>query len=192
MAREHLPTPVFDAFTEGVGAGGLRSKSDIQLLICALLDALNGPVPVRLISNTCQKEELANYFEVQEAIAELVEKGLLQPELSEEEEIIELTEEGKMAASVLQEDLPKSVLDIAVHSAQRQLTLERNARENDVRIEPYKDGYRVSFCMTEKDTDLLTLSIFVTDRDQAEKLKDNFLENPVKIYSAILTSLMVD
>ncbi|HPZ00028.1 MAG TPA: DUF4364 family protein [Clostridiales bacterium] len=192
MPRDSLSTPVFDAFTEGVKSGGLRSKSEIQLLICAMMEALDNPVSVRLISDTCQKEELANYFEVQNALSELVEKGILQPELADGEEFIELTGEGEAAASVLQEDLPKSVLQTAIRSAKRQQLLERNAKDNKVRIEAYRDGFHVSFSMVERETELLSLTVFVTDRKEAEALKEKFLENPVKIYSSILTGLMIN
>ncbi|MGX8691787.1 MAG: hypothetical protein ACSW70_04195, partial [Eubacteriales bacterium] len=37
--------PVFDAFAEGVAPGGLRSKTDIKLLILYLLEQQERPVP---------------------------------------------------------------------------------------------------------------------------------------------------
>ena len=43
--------PVFDAFAEGVAPGGLRSKTDIKLLILYLLEQQEQPVPVRIISD---------------------------------------------------------------------------------------------------------------------------------------------
>lgn len=188
MANE----PIFDAFSEGVGMGGLRSKTDIQLLICYLMESLINPVSVRLITDVCQDEELANYFEVQEAISELVDHGILRPELTKEEEVVELTEQGKNAVAVLESDLPKSVRDRALNAALHFQTLARNAKENDVKITPTEGGYHVTFTMEEQGTDLMKLSVFVTDRDQAEHLKNNFMENPAKMYAAILDGLMVD
>ncbi len=185
-----LGEPVFDAFTEGVSNGGLRSKSDIQLLICYLLRSFKGSAPVHILSDALQSEELANYFDVMDAISELAEHGNLTPELIDGEEYISLTEKGQNAIALVENDLPKSVRRIAKDSATHFLNLEKNLRENNIKIEPYKDGFHVSFTMNEQETDLLTLTVFVPDRDQAEKLKNNFLENPVKVYSAILNSLM--
>ncbi|MCR4747313.1 MAG: DUF4364 family protein, partial [Clostridiales bacterium] len=39
---------------------------------------------------------------------------------------------------------------------------------------------------------LMELSIFSGDRDLAEKVKDNFLEDPAKVYSSILAGLMIE
>ncbi len=34
----------YDAFTGGVAPGGLRSKSDIRILICYMLKSVNAPL----------------------------------------------------------------------------------------------------------------------------------------------------
>ena len=41
----------YDAFTGGVAPGGLRSKSDIRILICYMLKSVNAPLsgdPLRI------------------------------------------------------------------------------------------------------------------------------------------------
>ena len=43
----------YDAFTGGVAPGGLRSKSDIRILICYMLKSVNAP-----LSRSCRKNPL--------------------------------------------------------------------------------------------------------------------------------------
>jgi len=84
------------------------------------------------------------------------------------------------------------VRENAIRSAIHLITLERNAKENEVKIEPVQDGYTVTFTLKAGESTLMELSIFSGDRDLAEKVKDNFLEDPAKVYSSILAGLMIE
>ena len=65
----------FDAFTGGIAPGGLRSKSDIRILICYLLKSVNAPLSGEDIINILQEKSLANYFEANDALSSLVALG---------------------------------------------------------------------------------------------------------------------
>ena len=184
--------PVFDAFTEGVAPGGLRSKTDIKLLILYLLEQVDAPVPVRIISDVISDQDLANYFEAMDAISELKDSGNLTVTTVEGLDALAITEKGTGAVSYVEDDLPKSVRDKALSTVQHFLKLERHARENTVEITPSGDGYNVCFSLTTGDTKLMELNMYVVSREQAELLKNNYLEDPAHLYSGILTSLMLD
>lgn len=184
--------PVFDAMNAGVAPGGLVSKSDIKMLICYMLDVVGTPVSKAMIGDVMQDQEIANYFEVMNAISELVEMGNLTETVEGTEEMLTLTEQGKSAVELLAMDIPKTVRETAVKSLVHFQTLERNARENEVKITPRDDGFDVSFTLKDHDFPMMELKIYVADRDQAELLKNNFVEDPVRIYSSLLAALMVD
>lgn len=184
--------PVFDAFAEGVAPGGLRSKTDIKLLILYLLEQVGKPVPVRIISDVISDQELANYFEAMDAISELLETGNLERTSLDGQDALSITEKGTGAVSYVEEDLPKSVRNRALDTVERFLRLARHAKENDVVITPEGDGFNVSFSLMTGDTRLMELNMYVVSRDQAELLKNNYLEDPTHLYSSILTALMLD
>ncbi|MBQ8469377.1 MAG: DUF4364 family protein [Clostridia bacterium] len=184
--------PVFDAFVEGVAPGGLRSKTDIKLLILYLLEQMGTPVPVRIISDVITDQELANYFEAMDAISELKENGNLEITSIEGQEALLITETGTEAVSFVEEDLPLSVRHRALESVRHFLRLARHAKENAVEITPSGDGFNVRFSLTTGDTDLMELNMYVVSRDQAELLKNNYLEDPTHLYASILTALMLD
>ncbi len=182
----------FDAFNEGIEPGGLRNKNEIKLLICYLLKTMDMPISRDQIGNIIQDQSIANYFETMDAISDLLMNGSITSDYIDEKEFLSITDLGRGACEVVEKDLPKTVREKAVKSALRFITLEKNERDNDVRIEPQGDGYNISFTMKDRDTVLMELSMFVGDSAQADKLKANFIEDPARVYSTILASLMVD
>ncbi|MDO5448255.1 MAG: DUF4364 family protein [Clostridia bacterium] len=182
----------FNALDEGIEPGGLRNKDEIKVLVCYLLKTLDTSITREQIGNIMQDQGIANYFETMDAISELLSNGSVSSNFIDEKECLEVTDIGKNAVVEVGNDLPKTVREKALKSALRFITLERNERENEVKIEPCEGGYEISFALKDKDTALMKLAMFVGDREQAEKLKNNFLEDPARVYGSILASLMID
>ncbi|NLL63937.1 MAG: DUF4364 family protein [Ruminococcaceae bacterium] len=182
----------FDALAEGIEPGGLRNKADIKVLICYLLKNVDAKISREQIGNIIQDQRIANYFETMDAISDLLQNGNITETVENEKEYLEITDLGRNAVSLVGKDLPKTIREKALKTAVRFVTLDRNERENDVKISPVEDGYSISFSMTDGNTKLMELKMFVPDGAQAQALKDNFIEDPVRVYSTILASLMVD
>ena len=78
----------------------------------------------------------------------------------------------------------------AVNSAIKLMTLARNKRENKILTEQLSDGgYNVTFILGDEQNELMRLTVYVADRLQVEVVKNNFLEDPVKLYSSIIAAL---
>ncbi len=191
-AEEFHDEPVFDALNEGVTPGGLNSKRDIKMLLLFLLDQVGGEVSKTMMGEVMQEQSIANYFEVMDAISELVEIGNLHCREEKGEEMLSITERGRGAVEMVTEDIPKTIREVALKSLVHFQTLERNAKENEVVITKRDGGYDVSFSLKDHDFSMMELTIYAADRSQAEKLKKNFLEDPARIYSSLLAALMVD
>lgn len=182
----------FNALDEGIEPGGLRNKDEIKVLICYLLKTIDTSITREQIGDIMQDQGIANYFEAMDAISDLLSNGSITSDYRDDKEYLSVTDIGRTAILALEKDLPKTVREKAVKSAIRFITLERNERENEVKISPVDGGYTISFTMRDRETVLMELSMFVGDRDQAEKLKENFVEDPARVYSSILASLMID
>jgi hypothetical protein len=87
----------YDAFTAGIEPGGLRTKNEIRILICYLLDSVDVPLKKDDIIEIMQANGLANYFEVADAIAEMCQKGILCYE-NDNSSILVLGKNGKIIA----------------------------------------------------------------------------------------------
>ena len=182
----------FDAFDAGIELGGLRNRDDIRLLVCYLLKSVDAPMTRQMLNDAMQEDGLANFFEVGQAIEELLKTGNITADIFEGEEVITVTERGRDAAELLQTSLPKTVREKAVNSAIKFVTRAKVERENKIEVKKEDDGgYTITFTLFDRDTELMKLSIYVVDGLQLETVKQNFINDPVKVYSSIITSLTV-
>ena len=181
----------FDAFDAGVEIGGLRTKDDIKLLICYLVKSVDS-LTKTILNETMQESGLANYFEVNGALSELVRYGNITIDYIDDEEVLCITDKGKEAAETLETNLPKTVREKAINSAIRLMTLARRQQENKIDVEKTEKGYNVTFTLADGDDELMKLTVFAADSMQVELLKQNFLNDPVKLYSNILSVLTVE
>lgn len=182
----------FDAFDAGIELGGLRSRDDIRLLICYLLKSIDAPMTRQMLNDSMQEDGLANFFEVGQAIEELLKTGNITTDILDDEEVLTVTERGREAAELLQTSLPRTVREKAVNSAIRLTTKAKIERENKIEVKKEDDGgYTITFTLFDRGTELMKLSIYVVDSLQLETVKQNFINDPVKVYSSIITSLTV-
>lgn len=182
----------FDAFDAGIEMGGLRNRNEIRLLVCYLLKAIDKPVPKSLLLDALVGEGLANYFELNEAVAELLKNGNIDRDILDDEEVLTVTPRGKESAELLETTLPKTVREKAVNSGIKLMTLAKNKRENKILTEKLENGgYNVTFILGDEGNELMRLTVFVADNMQLEAVKNNFLADPVKLYSSIITALTI-
>ena len=177
-----------DAFTAGVKPGGLIHASDIKLLLCYLLSGVDGSISKADLNEIMQAERLANYFEVNDALISLVSLG----NVTEHDGLYEITDQGKAAAQVLNDDLPLTVRDAAVRAAIRILSRRRNERENKVEIKQTETDFFITCSVMDGETPLLSVTLRVADRLQADKIKEQFLNDPEALYKGNLSLLTGD
>lgn len=182
----------FDAFDAGIELGGLRNRDDIRLLVCYLLKSVDAPMTRQMLNEAMQEDGLANYFEVGQAIEELLKTGNITADILDEDEVITVTPKGREAAELLQTSLPRTVREKAVNSAIRLTTRAKIERENKIEVKKEENGgYTITFTLFDRETELMKLSVYVSDSLQLEQVKQNFINDPVKVYSTIITSLSV-
>lgn len=181
---------LYDAFSAGVEPGGLRSRNEIRLLICYIICRIDGGITKNQINNILCETRLANYFEINQALIDIIKTGNVRAEFIDEEEYLYPTELGKNNIRELEDELPYSVKETALNAAVEMLTKLRRERENKIEITPHGDGFDISISIMDNDDKLLSITLFVADKAQALQVKEKFLEDPVKIYSTIVALLM--
>lgn len=175
----------FDAFTAGIDPGGLRTKNEIRILICYLLDSVGAPLAKEDIIAIMQDNGLANYFEVADAVAEMFDKGILCRN-GGNPDAFTLSDNGKMIAKQLDTALPPSVRDKAVGAAIRLLAEAKRERENHVEFVKMDQGYHVICHISGGDMDLMSITLYVPDLYQANMVKENFHRSPETVYRMLL------
>ena len=61
---------IYDAFSQGVKPGGLRSRNEIKILICYIICKIDSGITKEQLNEILSSEGLANYFEVNQALSE--------------------------------------------------------------------------------------------------------------------------
>ena len=176
----------YDYFSEGVELGGLRTKNEIKILIGYLLSRLDTPLKREQLDEIICGEELANYFEMSQALSELADSGNVKIRDNE----LSITEKGKKNSETLEHDIPFTVREKAFNTAVRLQIRLRRERENKIQIDRVEKGCNVTISVVDADDEIMSVKLFVADYDQALAVKERFLEDPVKIYSNIVALLL--
>lgn len=174
-------------FTQGVEPGGLRTRNEIKILVCYLADKLDKPLTKNELYEVVCGEEIANYFELTQAVEQLSENNNIS--INEAEEI-SITEMGKTNLKTLQNDLPFVIREKAFLSAVKLQTRTRRESEHRINIERTENGCYITLSVLDGEDEIMSVRTFVADYEQALSVKEKFLADPVKIYSDIITLLM--
>lgn len=178
-----------DAFTGGVDPGGLWTKNDIRILICYILDSVDGPLSGEDLSQVLLSRALANYFESGDALAALEAQG----HIALGPEGYTVTATGRQIARDLDTELPLAVRDKALEAALELMARARARRENRVEIKDLPNGCQVCCSILGgAGTDLMSLSLYVPDRPQAKRIEERFYQDPEGIYQLLLAALTGD
>ena len=177
----------YDAIVAGVEPGGINNAQQVRLLVGYMLREVPEPMSRQLLPELLQYHGLANFFEVNGAIEELLAKGSIQ---AVEDVKLVLTEQGKTAIKEWEFILPFSVKQKAVKAVMTALTRLRNQRENRVEILPRDRGLDVVCAVLDGEQTLLELRLWVPDKAQAELVKERFLNDPLACYRSTVEMLM--
>lgn len=175
----------FDAFSEGIEPGGLRSRTQIKVLITFIVSRVKDAMKDTMIIEALQTHGLANYFETTQALDELMENG----NLAAADGYVYITPKGALSVDELARELPKSVKETALADALNLQLLEKRESENTVDIKKTDSGYNVTVRVIHKDETMMELTVYAADLEQAEQLKRNFLKDPSHVYSTVVASL---
>lgn len=178
----------FDAFDVGIVPGGLRSKSDIKLLICYILKSVNVPLSKNDILTVVSETGLANYFESVEAFNSLIKNGNIKTS-GENGNLFIPTDSGLLICKELEDDLPVSVKEKAYCATLLLIEQQRKEKENIVTIQKINNGFSVNCNIGDESTELLKINLYVPESDQAKIVKQNFQQNADLIYKITIAAL---
>ena len=180
-----------DAFTAGVAPGGLISSQHVKLMVCYILARIGKPISRDDMLSLLQYEEIANYFEVVQAIDDLNKGGTIRRTDAPFEEY-EITNDGEEVVAELYRDLPYTMREKALKAAIKMMARNRSEAENRVEMVETDVGVNVTCSVMEIDRPILTITLLVPDMEQANLVKETFLDNPLKVYSGSIALLTGD
>ena len=172
----------------GVSRGGLFSTSEIKILICYILDAIDEPVPVDMLANVLHYEGLANAFEVSDAVVSLSQSGQIEATDASEQNY-RITESGRTTAKTLKSSLSSVVKERAYLAVMKMFAKFKNAKDNSFEITHENGTTYLSCSALDGGKPFITVKLLINDEDQGSFIREKFLENPSAIYSKIIEML---
>ena len=179
----------FDAFTEGVALGGLRTKNEIRVLLCYLLGSISSELSKSGLNEVIQSLQLINFFETNSALASLTEAGLVSVTEHDGDEFYTLNEAGRAYADRLDTDLPINVREAVVRAAMGMAAREKLRGAADVAVEKLERGCHVVLTIRDHDEVMMQTRLYAADAMQAEAVGERFLAAPEKLYAGVIDLL---
>lgn len=180
-----IPKLRFDAFTGGIKNGGLRSVSSINMLVCYIIANINGRVTAQNIIETVAEGEIANHFEITEAIARMKNNGVI----AENEDGALVLLKGNNEVDLIEKDLPLTIRDSSIRLCQKIIAREKYLRDNKAEIIECDKGYQITLSVSDFGSDFMKLTLYAPTMEQAELIKAKFITNPIKVYETLIDSI---
>ncbi len=178
----------FDTFDEGISLGGIRSKTEVRILICYLFASIKQPMTKDTVMEALLERGLTNYFEASSCFDDLVKGGNLCP-VEEGSSLFTSTSNGRLISDQLESTLALTVKERAIECALSLLAKEKIEKENKVVIDKTENGYNVKCTISGGNMELMSVSLFVADSEQAKIIKKNFYKNPQLFYQVMLATM---
>ena len=174
-----------EAFTAGVKPGGLTDDTQIRILLCYLVKTA-GPLTRDTLQGALLQEQLVNYFEFADALADVEKQHLV---AIDEESQYSITKKGSTVADTLALDLPRTVCESAIRAVMQIQSWRHKAAMNRARVEEEDGEYTVWCAIGDLGSDVFRLQLAMPDKLTAETIKNNFTAHGSEIYSKIMDML---
>jgi len=178
-----------EIFAAGVAPGSPVTLSEVKALVCHMLAETGAQMSFELIHEALREHGLVNYFELIWALSQLCDTGHLRLDADSGVEIYYITDLGRQAAQELSVMLPKAACEKAVASAQRALGRQRRLSEVKADVREENGGYILTMSLPDAGTSLASLEVFAPNRQECERFRIRFLNDPVFIYQSIIALL---
>ncbi|MBR1539851.1 MAG: DUF4364 family protein [Clostridia bacterium] len=165
--------------------------ADNKLLILYILQKVNHPVSYKELLELVISISDMNYFDFQQFLQDLLDDKFILKYIQNDDEIIELTEEGKNALELTIDMLP-GIIKLKVDSSfKEQYNKIKDEFSVYARYTPITEtNFTVTCKIIENSQTIFNIETFADSKDQAKQIVNNWNKNAEKIYPEILKILM--
>ena len=167
-----------------------RKLADNKLLILYIVQKVNHPVNYKELLELVISISDMNYFDFQQLLQDLLDDKFILKYMQNDDEIIELTEEGKNALDLTIDMLP-GIIKLKIDSNFKE---EYNKIKDEfsvyARYTPITEtNFTVNCKIIENSQTIFDLQTVADSREQAKQIVNNWNKNADKIYPNILKIL---
>ena len=167
-------------------AAELNDLHDVKVLLCYLLNKLNCPVTEGQLYEIVLDSEVINYFFYTEALEALLKNGSVKKVSRDGEVFIELEEKGRFGADYFNETIHSYFRKRILKAALYYFAKLRRESETDIEIVPTGNGCEVNCTIKDTGFDLMRLSLYAPDEEQARLIKEKIMLDPAEFYRRVI------
>ena len=170
--------------------GFIHSMMDVKVLILCVMARVCYPLDEQEIYALCYQDECLSYFDVCEAIPQLVKSGHL---TKTPEERYEITEKGREDGAITEDSLAYPVMQRAVAAVEQFNRESRRQRMIQTEILPREDGdFTVAMGLDGEFGSLMKLELMAPNQQQARKLAAAFTGKAEELFQFVMKMLLED
>lgn len=169
----------------GITPGGFTNITEIKLIICYLLFFCKEPLSREQIFDILDFNGIVNYFYFTQAFEELLKSG----QVCKQGDGVELSLVDRESVMVLKDKISKTVREKLEISAENYVNkiLFKKWHNIDVKKEDY--GFTIRCGIKDDLNNLMSITLFVPEKNLINKIKKRFWENSEEIYKQIVSIL---
>lgn len=163
-----------------------NSAHGVKVLLCFLLNRLNHDITEEQLYEIVLDSGVINYFYYAEALDALLKNESVKRTERDGKKYIALEEKGRVGADYFNDTIPyyfrKQLLKTAMYYFAR---LDRESR-TDMEIISTSSGFEVSCAVRDVNFDVMRLSLYAPDEEQAKLIRDKILLDPDGFYRNVI------
>ena len=169
-------------------ASPIGDMKNVKIFVLYLMANIGYPMNFATINDVTLQNDYVMYLDFAEAFYEMLDQGLVQSVGKNDtgDDLYAVTYKGRCVAEELKSDLLPSILDQSLRCALRYLDFRKRGVRISTNIVQNPDKtYDLECKMYEKDAVIMSTTLKVDSRLRAERMADNFRENPENIYKGV-------
>ncbi len=164
----------------------MYSAHDVKVMLCYLLEKLKNPVTEEQLYEIVQESEIINYFYYTEAMGDLIKNESVVRVEREGKIYIEATEKGKYGAEYFNDSIPYYFRKKLLKTAMYYFARIKRENEADIEITDVPNGCEVTCKIKDTSFDMMRLTLYAPDYDQAKLIKDKIMLDPTGFYKKVI------
>lgn len=167
-----------------------KTEIDIKILILFLLDNIRYPVAAETLRKILYESVDLVTFGYDECLDALVTAGHVLHDEVDGVDYYMVSSTGRALSAELYDSLDSFFREKSLRAAAKYMALTDSGTTVNASVEPTPDG-RFAAVLTAKDAsgEILSLSVTVNSKTQAEAISANYLERPDSVYRGVMFSV---
>ncbi len=168
--------------------GFIHSMLDVKLLVLYIMARVMYPVDLRQIYELAYQDDGLSYFDLAQAVPQMVESGHLE-EVEEQRYVI--TEKGREQGAITEDEIAYPVMQRAQEAVDRyNRAVRRSSFVKSTVVQRESGDFSVQLSLNDDVSDLLRLELMAPTQKQAYRLARAFNDRAEVIYRIVMDQLL--